>query len=364
MTTTTDADKIALRECFAGLDFPTRGVPTLCDPSRVCNSDDSESSNASLNRAGGTSVLETSNAVRLSRAGRRARWARHQLGWSRLASMLDAMDGTAIAGVTPVAMLGPVDAGVTPVAMLGAVDVVDATEIDSDPLVSRYGPSDQTAGVTPVAMLGSQSLISFSMSPPRSVFTPPISPTLLPPRSVFPISFDADCYQSREVPPPTDEAGRAETGVGLDAERSFTTQMDQHHMKVQADFRQARHDFGQRDEFGRSPAQQDWTVHYKKVMEYDENGDLIPDGVFDDDSDDGDCHFSEFDCEDGMEVLEASDLVDSAVLTTSPTSAIPEMTGAHVLFRDRHSGLGLPEYVQPPIQDQELREQTKHEPIV
>ena len=93
--------------------------------------------------------------------------------------------------------------------------------------------------------LGSASMIAFS-----------------PPRSVFPISFISSSTSLGGRPPPTDEAGIAETGPQADA------------IDV--------------DEFGRAPHEREWTRHYRRVEERDDEGDIMPDGAFSSSAGDGD----------------------------------------------------------------------------
>ena len=92
--------------------------------------------------------------------------------------------------------------------------------------------------------------ISPASSYPDVLFSPS------PLRSVFP--FNDFSSSLGGCPPPTDDGRLAETGL-----------------------KRAEHEHDEIDSFGRSLHQREWTRHYVPVDEYDSDGDLMPDGTFD-----------------------------------------------------------------------------------
>ena len=170
-----------------------------------------------------------------SKPGRRALWKRRQRAEIDTNTNVDAVtDSDTLTG-------------------LDAFSDVSAMQLASICRASFFDKISSRTVCSSTPTLSSTASLSPSMLPLSSVSSSPA--TSSPLRSVFP-SIDG-LTSPGGCPPPADEAGIAETGL-----------------------RQAQLERERLDSFGRDANQREWTRHYQPVDEYDSDGDLMPDGVF------------------------------------------------------------------------------------
>ena len=136
-----------------------------------------------------------------------------------------------------------------------------------------------------------------------------------PPRNVFPYFHDSQSVSGRSASP-ADELAESETH-------------DEELLERQRELRRV-------DDFGRDHAQREWTARYVRVVERDEEGDVIPDGAFSSSAGDDVGKLEDLDGHDSeLEEPEVKDMLERGFELCSAG----EFDSKQVRFEDRVEGI-------------------------